>query len=103
MPDALDMRIDAVGLQLLADLVDAGGEDIPEAAQEVDIGLRRRSGRRSGRCLGRAPTEGERRPAKIRLRRVIFECKLSGFETIFDYLLGHVRKWLSNGTHRKSI
>ncbi len=52
-----DMRIDTISLQLLANLVDAGGEDVPEATQEIDIGLRRVSGRRFGRCLCRAAIE----------------------------------------------
>ncbi|MCK1975160.1 hypothetical protein LNK20_20975, partial [Bacillus safensis] len=56
-----------------------------------------------GAACAAPPQKASAAPAKIRLRRVIFECKLLGFETIFDYLLGHVRNWLSNGTHRKSI
>ncbi|MNF00079.1 hypothetical protein D3C80_1988470 [compost metagenome] len=60
----LDMRIHSVGLQLLADLIDASGEDVPETAQKIDIGFRRDSGRRFRRCLCRAAVERKCSPRK---------------------------------------
>src|SRR5690606_25275302 len=61
---ALDTRIDAIGLQLPADLVYAGGEDVPEPAQKIDIRPRGLPGRRFWRCLCRAAIKRKSRSGK---------------------------------------
>ncbi len=81
------MRIDAAGLQFLADLVDAGGENVGETTQQIDIGLRRSAGCRAFGAAWAVPCSRPKAAAATSSERRVKTLGKGLFvlETIFNY------------------